>query len=144
MIRRIVYATDFSKASRKALAKALELARANRATLQIVHVLNPAVPMVGDGYISPTAYEQLERSSREWAQKTLAGLVAKARAAGVKAEGKVLEGVPHQQIVRASRRADLVVLGTHGRTGVARFFLGSVAGRVASSAKVPVLTVRGG
>ena len=100
--------------------------------------------MVGDGYISPTAYEQLERSGRQWAQKALAGLVAKARAAGVKADARVLEGVPHEQIVRASRKADLVVLGTHGRTGVARFFLGSVAGRVASSAKTPVLTVRGG
>ena len=144
MIRRIVHATDFSKASRKAFAKALELARANRATLQIVHVLTPPVPMVGDGYISPTAYDQLERSGRQWAQKALAGLVAKARAAGVRADAKVLEGMPHEQIVRASRKADLVVLGTHGRTGVARFFLGSVAGRVASSAKTPVLTVRGG
>jgi nucleotide-binding universal stress UspA family protein len=45
--------------------------------------------------------------------------------------------------VRAARGADLLVLGTHGRTGVARFFLGSVAGRVAAMAKVPVLTVRG-
>jgi nucleotide-binding universal stress UspA family protein len=144
MIRHILYATDFSKASRKAFAKALELAKGNRATLQIVHVLSPTVPMMGDGYISPAAYEQLERSSREWATKQLAGLVAKARAARIKVEGKVFEGVPHEQIVRASRRADLVVLGTHGRTGAARFFLGSVAGRVAATAKAPVLTVRGG
>ena len=65
--------------------------------------------------------------------------------AKVRARGLLLEGVAHDQIVRAARRkkADLLVLGTHGRTGVARFFLGSVAGRVVASAPCPVLTVRG-
>jgi glycine betaine transporter len=57
----------------------------------------------------------------------------------------LLEGVPHVQITRAarSRRADLIVLGTHGRTGLAKFFLGSVASRVVSTATCSVLTVRG-
>jgi nucleotide-binding universal stress UspA family protein len=53
--------------------------------------------------------------------------------------------VAHEQIVRSAKRqrADLIVMGTHGRTGVARFFLGSVAARVAATAPCPVLTVRG-
>ena len=144
MIRRIVYATDFSKASQRAFTKALELAKANRAALQIVHVMSPVVPMTGDGYITPSTFEALERSGRAWAQKQMDRLLDKARAARVKVDGKVLEGLAHEQIVRAARSADLLVLGTHGRTGVARFFLGSVAGRVAATAKVPVLTVRGG
>ena len=145
MIRRIVYATDFSKASRAAFVKAIELAKTNRASLHVVHVLAPVVPLVGsDGYMSPTTFEKIERSNRQWAQKNLTRQLDKARAAGVKASGKVLEGVPHEQIVRAARQADLLVVGTHGRTGMARFFLGSVAGRVAASAQVPVLTVRGG
>ncbi len=57
----------------------------------------------------------------------------------------LLEGVAHEQIVRAARarRADLIVVGTHGRSGLARFFLGSVAGRVVATATCPVLTVRG-
>jgi nucleotide-binding universal stress UspA family protein len=57
----------------------------------------------------------------------------------------VLEGIAHEQIARTARRqrADLIVMGTHGRTGVARFFLGSVAARVAATAPCPVLTVRG-
>jgi nucleotide-binding universal stress UspA family protein len=78
-------------------------------------------------------------------QKRLTSLVAKAKKAGVRARTILLEGVAHEQIARAARskRADLVVLGTHGRTGLARFFLGSVAGRVVSSATCPVLTVRG-
>ena len=54
-----------------------------------------------------------------------------------------MEGIAHEQIVRAARRTDLVVMGTHGRSGLAKFFLGSVAGRVVSAAPCPVLTVRG-
>lgn len=143
MSRRIVYATDFSKASRAAFAQALEFAKANRAKLHVVHVVAPVVPMVGDGFVTPAVYEALERSGQASAQKNLDRVVEKARAARVKADGKVLEGVAHEQILRSAKRADLLVLGTHGRTGMARFFLGSVAGRVVASATVPVLTVRG-
>ena len=64
---------------------------------------------------------------------------------GVKVVGLAVDGSPAQQIVRVARskRCDLVVIGTHGRTGLAKFFLGSVAGRVVSTAHCPVLTVRG-
>jgi nucleotide-binding universal stress UspA family protein len=55
------------------------------------------------------------------------------------------DGVAHEQIIRTARRqkADMIVMGTHGRTGMARFFLGSVAARVTATAPCPVLTVRG-
>ena len=78
-------------------------------------------------------------------EQQLAKRLAKAKAAGVRARGFLLEGVPHEQIVRIakSRRADLVVMGTHGRSGLAKLFLGSVAGRVVAAAPCPVLTVRG-
>jgi nucleotide-binding universal stress UspA family protein len=57
----------------------------------------------------------------------------------------VLEGMAADRIVRAAkgRRADVIVMGTHGRGAVAKFFLGSVAGRVVATAACPVLTVRG-
>jgi nucleotide-binding universal stress UspA family protein len=57
----------------------------------------------------------------------------------------LLDGTAHERIVRAARskRADLIVIGTHGRTGLARLFLGSVAGRVVATATCPVMTVRG-
>jgi nucleotide-binding universal stress UspA family protein len=63
----------------------------------------------------------------------------------VRATGLIMEGSPYEVIARAarSRRADVLVLGTHGRTGLSRFFLGSVAARVLASAPCPVLTVRG-
>jgi len=145
MPRRILHPTDFSSASRAAFARAVTEARAARAQLLVVHVLSPVVPLVGEGYVAPAVYQQMSDAARTWAQKQLARLVARAKAARVRARGLLREGVVADQIVRVARaqRADLIVIGTHGRTGVARFFLGSVAARVAATAPCPVLTVRG-
>ncbi len=145
MTRRIMHPTDFSTASQAAFVKALEMAKAGRGELTLVHVLSPVMPVPGDGYISPKVYDEIAASTRAWAQKQLDRRLAKAKAAGVRAKGFLLDGVPHEQIVRAakSKRADLIVMGTHGRSGLAKLFIGSVAGRVVSSAPCPVLTVRG-
>ena len=143
MIRRVLFPSDFSKASRAAFAKAIETAKSNRAQLTIVHVLSPVIPMAGDGYISPSTYDSLLESNRRWGRKQLAALVKRAKGAKARVKGVLLEGVPHEAILRGARKADLIVMGTHGRTGVARFFLGSVAGRVVAGATCPVLTVRG-
>jgi nucleotide-binding universal stress UspA family protein len=144
-IRRILHPSDFSRASSAAFTKAVEMAKTNRAELLVVHVVAPVVPMVGDGYVSPKIYEEIEATARSQAQAQIGRLVAKARKAGVRVKSLLMEGVPHEQITRAARskRADLIVIGTHGRTGLAKFFLGSVAGRVVSIASCPVLTVRG-
>ena len=144
-IRRILHPTDFSRASGAAFTKAVDLAKTNKAELLVVHVLAPAMPMVGDGYVSPQVYEDLAASARAYGKKNLDALVAKAKKAGVRAKSILLEGVPHEQIARTARRqrADLVVMGTHGRTGLAKIFLGSVAGRVIAIAPCPVMTVRG-
>jgi nucleotide-binding universal stress UspA family protein len=144
-IRRILHATDFSSASGAAFTKAVELARANRAELLLAHVVSPVVPMSADGFVSPKVYADIEAAAGAAARKQLATLTARAQKAGVRARPVVLEGVPHDQIARAARskRADMVVIGTHGRTGLAKLFLGSVAGRVVAQATCPVLTVRG-
>jgi nucleotide-binding universal stress UspA family protein len=142
-IKRILHPTDFSPASGAALARAVAMAKAERAELLIVHVMSLTFPLMGDGYVSPKVYEEMEASSRAYADKQLGRVLARARKAGVRARTLLLSGVPYEQIVRASRRADLVVMGTHGRAGLARFFLGSVAERVVTNARCPVLTVRG-
>jgi nucleotide-binding universal stress UspA family protein len=141
---RILHPTDFSRASGAAFAKAVQLAKKGRSELVIAHVLAPVVPAV-DGYIAPEVYTQLEESGRRQGKKQLDALVAKARKAGVRARGLLLDGLVHERIVGAARRegADMIVIGTHGRSGLARFVLGSVAGRVVTHAKCPVLTVRG-
>ena len=141
----VLHPTDFSSASGTAFRRAVAEARARKAPLLILHVLAPVVPIVGEGYISPAAYEQMSTAARAWAQKRLDRAVAKAKTARVRARGMLREGVAHEQIARVAkaRHAKLIVMGTHGRTGVARFFLGSVAARVAATAPCPVLTVRG-
>ena len=143
--RRILHPSDFSSASRVAFARAVADARAERAELLIVHVLPAVTPLVGDGYMSPKTYDDMERSMRAYGQKQLDKLVAKAKAAGVRARGLLLEGTAADAIVRTARskRADVIVMGTHGRSGLARLFMGSVAERVVGTAPCPVLTVRG-
>ena len=147
VFRRILHATDFSSASRPALDKAIALAGQNRATLQIVHVMSPLVlPAGGDFAFMPAeTYEAIDQQARQHTQKELAKLLARARKAGVRATAAVLEGSPHEQVPRAARRAraDLLVIGTHGRTGVSKLLRGSVAERLVRFSPCPVLTVRG-
>jgi nucleotide-binding universal stress UspA family protein len=146
MMRRILHASDFSSASRPAFAKAVELAKGDRAELLITHVLATPVPIMADGYMPAATYRRIEAAARRDAQRRLEALVARARRAGVQARGLLLEGIAADRIVRAarSRRADVIVVGTHGRSGLARLMLGSVASRVVAHARCPVLTVRAG
>jgi len=143
--RRILHPTDLSRASGRAFAKAVELAKDSRAELVLLHVYAMPVQMMGEAYTPPAAYAQMEASTRRAAQKRLDALIARARQAGVRARALLVEGTPHVRIARAARsyRADAIVMGTHGRTGLARAFLGSVAARVLASAPCPVVTVRG-
>lgn len=144
-VRRILHPTDFSRASGAAFLKAVALAKESRAQLLLVHVLLPPTPFIGDGYISPKTYEELEASARRGAQRELAKVVARAQKAKARVKAVLLEGVPYDKIARVARskRADLIVMGTHGRSGLSKFFLGSVAERVIALAPCPVLTVRG-
>jgi nucleotide-binding universal stress UspA family protein len=82
MIRRVLHPSDFSKASSAAFKKAVEMAKADRAELMVVHVANPIVPVVGEGYVSPKMYEDVAESTRAWAQKQLDKLLAKAKQGG--------------------------------------------------------------
>jgi len=144
-IRNILVASDFSAASRPAFRRALDLAKANSAALWIAHVAAMPMPMSADGYVLPRMYDEMAQAIRADAQKRLRALLERARKEGVRGRALLLKGVPHEAIVRAARahRADMIVLGTHGRTGMARFFVGSVAARVVAAASCPVMTVRG-
>jgi nucleotide-binding universal stress UspA family protein len=148
-MRSILHPTDFSPASTPAFRKALELAKALRGQLALVHILSPVViPVMGaETYIPAAMYDEIERTARDAAGRHLKRLAARARQAGVRTSTRLIDGVPvAERIVRAARaqRADMIVMGTHGRTGVTRLVLGSVASRVVATASCPVLTVRSG
>jgi nucleotide-binding universal stress UspA family protein len=103
------------------------------------------VPIFSEGYVSPKTYAEINESGTSWARREMERLGREARAAGVKTTWTIVQGVPADRIVQAARakHADLVVMGTHGRTGFSRFLLGSVASRVVATSPCPVLTVRG-
>jgi nucleotide-binding universal stress UspA family protein len=144
-VRRIVHPTDFSPASGPAFKKAVDMAKADGAALSIVHVL-PAIPIVGDAYIAPTAYDEMLRGQRRQAEQDMDRLVKRARTAGVRVTGTVIDsGAVADQVVRAAKRqgADLIVMGTHGYGMLKRAVLGSVAERVINQSSIPVMTVKG-
>jgi nucleotide-binding universal stress UspA family protein len=143
--RVILHATDFSPASRPAFARAVEVTKSLRGQLLLLHVLNPMLPMMSAQPIEPPTYSQLRQASRAWALRQLARAVTRAKAAGARATALLVEGSEAGTITRVarSRRAAMIVIGTHGRTGVERVLLGSVAARVVSLAPCPVMTVRG-
>jgi nucleotide-binding universal stress UspA family protein len=82
-MKRILHPSDFSAASRPAFRKTIELTKKNHATLELLHVMTPVVPIPGNGYVSPQVYDQLAASATAWARKKMEALLKKARTAGV-------------------------------------------------------------
>lgn len=144
-IKRILHATDFSPASEPALEEAIDLAKQNDAELLVVHVIEPVRYVAGEEFGGPELYVRLEEITDQNAQASMKKLIEKVDKLKVKVKSLLLKGVAHEQIVSAAetRKADMIVIGTHGRTGFSKLFMGSVAGRVISTALCPVLTVRG-
>jgi universal stress protein A len=143
-MKTILHPTDFSSVSRSAFKKAIELAKGDRVMLELLHVITPVIPVPG-GNVPRSTYNALDAAATTSARKRMEELVKQAHAADVKTKLTIVEGRPADRIVRAARanRADLIVMGTHGRTGLSRLLLGSVAARVISHSPCPVLTVRG-
>ena len=144
-IKRILHATDFSKASARALQEAVKLARENSARLLVVHVIEPTPYVAGGEFGGAEIYMKLEDATKRNAQSSMSRLMQRLKKLKIKAESLLLRGAAHEQIVKAARskKADMIVIGTHGRTGLSKLFLGSVAGKVVSLATCPVMTVRG-
>jgi nucleotide-binding universal stress UspA family protein len=143
MFYRIIVPTDFSSCSEEAWRLAQRLAGMSGAEMVLTHVLTEA-PLFREGpFIMPKVREVFE-AARSFADAALQEWVAKARAEGLAARAALRSGVAYQEIVTLAvdERADLIVIGTHGRGGIDRALLGSVADRVVRLAPCPVLTVR--
>lgn len=140
---RIIVPTDFSSCSEEAWATAQRLAAALGAELVLVHVL-VQTPRFSEAPFSQKRMRDVYAAARQWAEKELEEWAAPARAAGLKVRRGIRTGVPHREIVDAAtdERADLMVLGTHGRGGINRALIGSVADRLIRLAPCPVLSVR--
>jgi len=144
MYDRILVPTDGSTGTRRAVDHALDLAAIHDATVHAVYVVNTA--SYASFTIEGASWENVGDMLRDEGHQAVEEVEALGQEANVPIETAVLDGSPSREIVRYAEReaCDLIVMGTHGRGGIDRLLLGSVAERVVRSSNVPVLTVRHG
>ncbi len=140
-INKILSPVDFSDTSEAALRYAIDLASRLNASVEVVHAFSPPSFALPDGAIIAQPNYLAEVSNE--LQKSLDELVRRYSGRGVQLEAKLVEGIPASEITRLAEEdeANLIVMGTHGRTGLNHLLLGSVAERVVRTSKMPVLTV---
>lgn len=146
MFKHILLATDGSSASDHAASVAVGLARTHGAKLTALYAVDP-YPYVGLGEVNPMGFQAYMSAAQEHAASahTRVSALCSEGGAPVQLEAKLVEDVSAASgIVQAAQTegADLIVVGSHGRTGIARLMLGSVAAKVVAESPVPVLVVR--
>lgn len=140
----ILVPVDGSDTSYAAVDKAVELAQAFNSKVTVVQVL-ALDPYIAAEYITAAQTNDLIERARTSILKTLEEAKAKFATAGINVETQLLEGqVIYSEIVKAAQdlNSDLIVIGSHGRTGFKKMFLGSVAQSILGHANVPVLVIR--
>lgn len=144
-VRRILCPVDFSDASRAALTTAEEMARSYGAELVLAHVVEPVLYPVAYG-LAATATIDIEEEARAGATKALQPLAAEIVSRGVRCVTHVASGTPSLRICSLvdELEIDLVVMSTHGLTGVRHLLIGSTTERVVRRCRCPVLTVKAG
>jgi nucleotide-binding universal stress UspA family protein len=140
---KILHPTDFSECATAAQSVAVDLARKLGAELVLVQALVEA-PLYSEGFISRRQVQTVYDAQRKWSEDTLEARAEQLRQSGIKTSWRVQMGAPSEEIVRTAEEehADMIVMGTHGRSGLNRVLLGSVTERVIRLARCPVLTVR--
>ena len=145
MYQKILVPVDGSMTSESALKEAIKLAQQHHAQLELVHVFEDILYWVDDSYIN---YAELQETIRSSSEKILTQAQMLVGQAGLTAETRLLEAKNERTaniiVAEAERwQAELIVIGTHGRTGFSRLVLGSVAEGVVRAAPMPVLLIRG-
>jgi universal stress protein A len=139
-ICQILAPTDFSECSKQAVACTYELAQTFDAKLLLLHVVEPVdYPMRSYPHLVTTMLDYSERQ----AHLDLAQMLPKAQDVKVEVTRRVIVGPPYRKIVEVAEaeKVDLIVMATHGRTGLSHLVVGSVAERVVRTAPCPVLTI---
>ena len=144
-LKKIVLCTDFSEHSDQAFDLAFDLAKKYKAHLYIIHVvapLNYPAPMMGE-VLSGQAIQQFYEDALQYSKKQIEKNYIQKMGEYRDAQIFILSGHPASEILNFidQEKTDLVVMGTHGLTGLAHFFMGSTADRVVRRANCSVLTV---
>ena len=144
-IKQILVPVDFSDVSMQAVDYAVELSKGFAADVAVVFVVEPlyyAAPPTAYG--AATQVAMLLDDQRKLGREQLAKLAARLEKKGVKVRALLQEGSPYERITGTAKRikADLIVMATHGRTGLSHLLMGSVAEKVVRTAPCPVLTLQ--
>ena len=139
----VLVAIDFSDSSDNAFQMALSLAKNFSAQLLVLHVINEPVDLRGF-YVPHISFTQLEKEIEEGAQKMMESFCRTHLVDFENFEKLIVSGLPYEQVIAQAeeKSADLIVLGTHGRSGLDHVLFGSTAEKVVRKSKIPVLTVR--
>lgn len=139
----VLFATDFSEGSDFAFQSALSVARKFGSKLIIVHVINEPVDLRGF-YVPHISFDKLEEEIEQGAVKMMEKFCRTHLAESDKYESHVLPGIPYDEIIKKAVEfnADLIVVGTHGRTGLDHVLFGSTAEKVVRKSPIPVMTIR--
>lgn len=142
-IDKILIAVDFSENSDYAFEYALTLAKQFNAEMTLMHVINEPVDLRGF-YVPHISFEQLEKEIEDGAFKMMEKFCSARLSEFSNYKTAIVSGIPYEEIIRKAEEAgaSLIVLGTHGRTGLDHLIFGSTAERVVRSASCPVLTIR--
>ena len=144
-IRSILLPTDFSDCGNYALSYAASLARMFGSSIICVHVIEPMVPTVGySGMTEPLPIADISDQLEDSAERELPKLAECEECAGLEIEELIVHGEAASEIVRVARdrKVDLIVVSSHGRTGLGRILFGSTAEAVVRHAPCPVLVVK--
>ena len=143
-INRILAPTDFSAHSTAAVRFACQIAERLGAELHLLHVLSEILPTGPDPILMPVMPPQFYKDNEDRAQETLDRLLEAGWGQPAKVVTATRWGAPVESIVSYAldEAIDMIVIATHGRTGLSHVFLGSVAERIVREAPCPVLTIR--
>lgn len=143
-IARILHPTDFSAPSKHAMYYALAFAREFKAKLYVLHVIEEITGAAYFDVLQTPPLAQLMDDIEAQARSALEELLPEDVRRGVETESLIRKGVPFLEIIRCADevKADVIVCGTHGRTGLKHALFGSVAEKVVRKASCPVLSVR--
>jgi len=144
-LKKILLPTDFSGCANYALPYAAAIARATKAQIICVHVVEPVVPAVGyTGLAEPMPIADISEQLEDSAERQLPKLAECEECAGLNIEEVIVHGDAAAEIVRVAseQEVDLIVISSHGRTGLGRMIFGSTAESVVRHATCPVLVVK--
>jgi universal stress protein A len=145
-VKSILVPTDFSEHSDKALRQALEIAKQSKAKLYLLHVIHEAMHKCASDYcLSEDMMQEMESGMVSAAQQSLQKQLAKfPEAKEVEVAPEVRKGFPSDEILKEQqeKKIDLIVIAPLGRTGIARFLIGSVTKNVVREAQCPVLVAK--